>query len=337
MEPGDEAKHDQDEHEAGEIEGAHQLPQREQRTDAVLADGERHRPERANRRDLHDDADDRKEHVRDLLDEVEHERAAAAELVQAEAEQHGEQQYLQNLAFRERIDHGIRDHVEKKLRGALHLSGLGICSHGLRIERRRIDVHPRARLDDVDDRQAHEQRDGADDLEIQQRVASGLADLLHILHAGDADHHRAEDDRRNDHLDQLDEAVPERLHRSAGLGIEMSQKDADHDGDDDLKIQRLVERLACRSHVYPPHSMLRRYFGLVTRRRLPAPGGRRDRSFPALEIRGTAARRRAVALRPWRLLFLLCGWQIGAHPFEQLGRHAHRFAQGGMRMYGLAA
>ena len=57
----------------------------------------------------------------------------------------------------------------------------------------------------------------ADDLEVEQRQAAGLADLLHVLHAGDADHDGAEDDRRDDHLDQLDEAVAERLHRRAGL------------------------------------------------------------------------------------------------------------------------
>ena len=49
-------------------------------------------------------ADDREQHVRDLLDEVEHQRAAAAELVQREAEQHREQQHLQDLALGERVD-----------------------------------------------------------------------------------------------------------------------------------------------------------------------------------------------------------------------------------------
>ena len=93
------AEHDEDEDEARQVEGAHQLAERQQRADAVLADRERHRAERADRRDLHDDADDREQHVRRLLDEVEHERAAAAELVQREAEQHREQQHLQDLAL----------------------------------------------------------------------------------------------------------------------------------------------------------------------------------------------------------------------------------------------
>ena len=40
-----------------------------------------------------------------LLDQIEHQRAAAAEAVQAEAEQHREQQHLQDLALGERVDH----------------------------------------------------------------------------------------------------------------------------------------------------------------------------------------------------------------------------------------
>ena len=47
----------------------------------------------------------REQHVRGLLDEVEHQRAAAAEAVQREAEQHREQQHLQDLALGERVDH----------------------------------------------------------------------------------------------------------------------------------------------------------------------------------------------------------------------------------------
>ena len=47
----------------------------------------------------------REQHVRELLDEVEHQRAAPAERVQREAEQHREQQHLQDLALGERVDH----------------------------------------------------------------------------------------------------------------------------------------------------------------------------------------------------------------------------------------
>src|SRR5439155_8665496 len=115
----------------------------------------------------------------------------------------------------------------------------------LRVERGRVDVHAGTRLDEVDDDEPDDQRDGADDLEVQQREAAGLADLLHVLHTGDADDDGAEDDRRDDHLDQLDERVAERLHRLAGLRPEVAEDHADDDRGDDLEVQRLVDRLAC--------------------------------------------------------------------------------------------
>ena len=64
----------------------------------------------------------------------------------------------------------------------------------LGVERRRVDVHAGAGLHDVDDDQPDDQRERADDLEIEQRQAAA-ADLLHVLHAGDAEHDGAEDDR----------------------------------------------------------------------------------------------------------------------------------------------
>src|SRR4029453_8370699 len=119
---------------------------------------------------------------------------------------------------------------------------------------------------------------GADNLEIEKCITSSLSHLLHVFHAGDADHDRAEDDRRNNHLDQLDEAVAQGFHRRACLGIEVSEQDTNYDGDDDLEIERFVKWLACRSHLHPPQSILRNCGTSepVTRRRPPAPGGQRD-------------------------------------------------------------
>jgi hypothetical protein len=66
--------------------------------------------------------------------------------------------------------------------------------------------------------------------------------LTTVLHAGDADDDRAEDDRGDDHLDQLDEAIAQRLHRRAGLRVEMPQQHTDDDGRDHLGIERFVKR-----------------------------------------------------------------------------------------------
>ena len=77
--PGDPTEHEEDEDQAGRVEGEHQLAKRQQGADAVLADGERHRAESADRRDLHDDADHVEQHVRCLVDEIDHRPAALAE------------------------------------------------------------------------------------------------------------------------------------------------------------------------------------------------------------------------------------------------------------------
>jgi hypothetical protein len=197
------------------IEGAHQLAQREQAAQAVLADGERHGAEGTDGRQLHDVVDDAEEHVRALLDHVEHQRAAAAETVQRKAEQHRDQQHLQDLALGEGVDQRVGNDVQDEVDRAGHLARAGVRGDRLGVQRGGVDVHARAGLQHVHQHQADHQRNAADHLEVQQRQAAGLADLLHVFHAGDAHHHRAEDDGRDDHLDQLDEAVAQRLHRLA--------------------------------------------------------------------------------------------------------------------------
>ncbi len=61
------------------------------------------------------------------------------------------------------------------------------------------------------------------------------------LHAGDAGDHGAEDDRADDHLDQLDEAVAERLHVDGERRVVVAEDHADDDGEDHLHIEHFVE------------------------------------------------------------------------------------------------
>ena len=83
----------------------------------------------------------------------------------------------------------------------------------------------------------HDQRDRADDLEIEEGEAPGLADLLHVLHTGDADYHRAENDRCDHHFDQLNKAIAERLHRLARAGQKPIEQDSDNDRSDHLHVE----------------------------------------------------------------------------------------------------
>ena len=64
----------------------------------------------------------REQHVRQLVDEVEDQRAAPAEAVQRKAEQHREQQHLQDVALGERVDDRVGNDVQQEVDRALHLA-----------------------------------------------------------------------------------------------------------------------------------------------------------------------------------------------------------------------
>ena len=75
-------------------------------------------------------------------------------------------------------------------------------------------------------------------LEIDQRADADAAHLREVAGRGDAVHHDAEHDHRDHHLDQLDEAVAQRLglHREVRPGH--ADENAERERDDDLEEQR---------------------------------------------------------------------------------------------------
>ena len=80
--------------------------------------------------------------------------ATPARHVQREAEQHGEQQHLQDVALGERIDDARRNDVQQEIGHALHRAGRRVLRHRARIERGDVDVHAGAGLHHVDDDEA---------------------------------------------------------------------------------------------------------------------------------------------------------------------------------------
>jgi len=70
-----------------------------------------------------------------------------------------------------------------------------------------------------------------------QRQATGAPDLFHLLHAGNAGHHGAEDDWCNQHLHKLDECVAQRLHFGAGMRVQVPNGHADCNGDEHLEVK----------------------------------------------------------------------------------------------------
>ncbi|MNS84899.1 hypothetical protein D3C72_1187430 [compost metagenome] len=229
----------EDQHRA--VEESDQHAQLLERADAVLADREGNGAQHAQRRQLDDDAHDLEQHQRERIDHRRHRRTAIAQQRQRAAEQHREQQHLQHVARGEGGHHrgGNELHQELDRAAAGELVGVGgVGAHGAGVQRLGVDVHAHARLEHEGQHQAHRQRDGGQHLEVDQRLHADPAHALEVARAGDAMHHHAEHQHGNDHLDQLDEAVTQRLELGGELGRKEADEHADHQCDDHLSEER---------------------------------------------------------------------------------------------------
>src|SRR5207248_4556274 len=203
--PRDHAEHHEHEQRGGHVERRDQPDQVQDRAGSEFADRERHRAERADRSCLDHDGNDTEHSVRSIVDKGADRMAALAEPHQRKAEQDREQQNLKDLALRKGPDDGIGNDVQEKVDRLLRFRLFGIAGNRLRV--RHAAAETRAGPDQVTDEETDHQREGGDDLEINQRFDTNAADLLGILYMRDARYDGAEDDRRDHHIDQLDEAV----------------------------------------------------------------------------------------------------------------------------------
>jgi hypothetical protein len=184
--------------------------------------------------------------VRHLFEESDQRPPLLADVQQRQAEQHREEQHLQDLALGERVDDGRRDDVQQKVDRAQVLRVGGVRRHRLGVERGRVGVDSDARPHEVDDGEPDEERDRRHDLEVDQRPHADAADALHVAHLRDADDDRAEDDRRDHHANQLDEAVAERPQPGAGLRPQVADGHTHRDADEHLEIQVGIDRRPVR-------------------------------------------------------------------------------------------
>jgi hypothetical protein len=106
-----------------------------------------------------------------------------------------------------------------------------------RIERRSIDVHPDARFHHVDDEQPEEERECGDDFEVEQRqqtgAADGLTSRIPLMPPTTVQKMIGPAIIRT----SLMKAVAERLHRNAGVVMEVPEQHAEAGGDEDLAVQ----------------------------------------------------------------------------------------------------
>src|ERR1700730_4630088 len=97
------------------------------------------------------------------------------------AEQYRYEDDRQDLALGKSIDYGRRNDPEQEGYRAVGLGMADIGRDGGVIEARGVDVEACARAHQVGRQQAHDQRDGRENLEIQQRLRANAADLLQVV------------------------------------------------------------------------------------------------------------------------------------------------------------
>ena len=177
-----------------------------------------------------------------------------AQPVQGKRKQQREQNNLQHVALSKSTDHAIGYDVHQEFGGGMVFGRRRVALDRGRIDLAGVDIHAHARLDQVHHQQAEHQRHGRADFKIDHRLRADPPGFLDAAHAGDADHHRGKDDGRQQHLDQFDEEVAQRLEFDADIGIKMAEQYASRQADDDLDIQggsELLETLRIHG-VSPP-------------------------------------------------------------------------------------
>ena len=102
-------------------------------------------------------------------------------------------------------------------------------SLGAGVKRVDVNIHAHARLRDINDDHAYYKGQRSHGHEIDKREPADFADRFKVLHARNTGNNSTEDQRGNDHLDELDEAGPQRLHFYCQLRVKMSKQNADTD------------------------------------------------------------------------------------------------------------
>ena len=183
--------------------------------------------------------------------------ALALHLREGHAEEDREDHEGQHLAL-ERVDRRgervARDQREQRVRPGLGLARVLDGLLRLRCERAlevgadgRID--PDARLEEVDEEDAHRHRDPAREERVDERLQAHAAQPVDVAELEHAEDQRREDERHDDHEDEAQKELPERVGdvldapvdpgSAAADGVgEQSQDDPEEEAEEDLAVPR---------------------------------------------------------------------------------------------------
>ncbi len=131
--------------------------------------------------------------------------------------------------------------MDEEFGNALGLGLAGVFGYGPCVERGGIDIKTAARVHHIADDESDEQRKGGDYFEIQQGFATDTTNLFHVVHAGNSGDQGAEDDQRDDHGDQTNEGIAQRLHCDGPGWADIAEDDGQADSDQHLEREAHVE------------------------------------------------------------------------------------------------
>ena len=206
---GDEAEYHEYEEEAGDVESQHQGGQGLHGIHAGLTNDACHSTERAERSQPQNHVEDLEDEALQAGDEAKNRFACLAHGLHGEATQQCDKQDLENRSRGKRREHGLWDDGADK---APKTFAFRTCLDVLRAITA-ANMKASAGIDEVSDHEADRQRKGGHRDEVRQSDAAGLSDRCRSAHRADAQHDGAEDDWRDDHLDEADE------HRAQWLEV----------------------------------------------------------------------------------------------------------------------
>ena len=175
-----------------------------------------------------------------LVDQFKDRLATLTEHGKRKAEHEGKEQHLQNITLGKGIHYSVGNDIYQEVNRALRIRLCCVSRQRSGIQLGDIGIHARPWLNDADHQQTDRQSKSRDDFKIEQRLGADPTDLLHVLHSRDAGYHGTKDNRCDDHLDQLDEAVAQRFHGRTGFGKEMPEQNTDEDCRQYLDVQTLI-------------------------------------------------------------------------------------------------
>src|SRR6516225_8626683 len=206
-----------------------------ERSQTVFANSEGHGAESPNGSKAHEDGENSKNDSSQGVQEVDKWPAARACKRQREAEEKRNKQNLKDVSPRERVEDRGGDDVYEKVRDALRFGLSRIICHSPCVQSSGIDIEAATGLHYVTDRESDQKRKCRDNFEIQKGLTADTADLLHVFHARNPGDQGAEDDQRNNHGDQANKRVAERLHRHSFRRADVAEEDGHSDAEQYLE------------------------------------------------------------------------------------------------------